>query len=177
MREAEEEDESDDDKPIRKNKKSKLPLLIVGGIVAVLLLSCVGVGIAGLFALRTTVKKLDEATTVTYTTVNLDKLIDEWKTNPSAATDKYRKNGVDFTGTLQEIGSNLNHETYMVVRSDKAETGLGWSERIAHVFVEPHANDGLKRCIVGKKIRVKARSSGNVETRPWLTADEISPAE
>ncbi|MBN9523118.1 hypothetical protein J0H58_32160 [bacterium] len=130
-----------------------------------LMFLCCGGGVA-LLAFRAATEEL-----ATYTPVTADQLIDEWKANPAAAAKKYERNGVELTGKLKEIDSNIHGQTYIDVRGQRDD----W-DRGTHIFVIcAKAKDGLAKCRVGDMVVVKARADGSTQNRPWLVADEISP--
>jgi hypothetical protein len=173
--EEDDEDDEDDDRPRRRlrrdSAKKGVPLWVWGAIAACLLLplACCG----GFFALG--FKKGLTEKPPEYTKMTPDQLIDEWKANPAAAASKYKADGVELTGTLKEINSNLAGQTYIDVRGSTADDN--W-KRSTHIFViETKAKDGLKKCVIGGRITVKARATGEAQDRPWLRADDIRPGE
>jgi hypothetical protein len=150
----------------RARRKSALVPILVGAGVLVLLL---GSGLALLvYVVRTANQNKGAAV---YTKMPLDDLIDEWERNPAAASQKYRREGVEFSGELRRISSNIHGQTYIDVRGVK-----GGGDRSTHIFViAPAANDGLVKCVVGGRIVVRAVGTGDAHDTPFLIADEIRP--
>lgn len=164
------ESDDDEDRPRRRRrgnapKKGTPPWVwAIVGVGGFLVLVCGG-GVA-LLAFRGMMEK-----PVTYTPMTADQLIDEWKSNPAAAAKKYDRNGVELTGKLKEINSNIHGQTYIDVRGERD----AW-DRSTHIFVvNEKAKDGLKKCKVGDMVVVKARAEGSAHDKPWLVADEMSP--
>jgi hypothetical protein len=145
-------------------------LVVMGGAAAIVVVAIVGhkatteKGDLGHLAAPT--PKAEPS--ASYTPMGVDQLIDEWKENPVAAAKKYRFDGVELTGTLKEIGSNIHHQTWIDVRGEK--------DRGTHIFViSAKALDGLAKCKVGSAVVVRARADGSTMNLPWLVADEVSP--
>jgi hypothetical protein len=96
-------------------------LVVMGGAAAIVVVAIVGhkatteKGDLGHLAAPTPKPE----PSASYTPMGVDQLIDEWKENPVAAVNKYRDNGVELTGTLKEIGSNIHHQTWIDVRGEK----------------------------------------------------------
>lgn len=172
----------DRDRPNRSNRGLIIGLVLGGGALVVLLMvgTCVGVFYLGG---RATHKQGETEKAiaarlpggVSYKTTTLAELDEEWKRNPATAAARYESNGVEFSGILLEVASNLSNQIYI-------EVGAGPNvddDRDAHVFVlSAEAIAALKRAKVGDRIVVRARSkSTRVEPRPWLVADEIHAAK
>ena len=129
-----------------------------------LLFLCCGGGIA-LVAFKGATEK-----PATYTAMTADQLIDEWKKNPAAAAEKYKTNGVELTGRLHRIDSNIHRQTFIDVRGASDD----W-QRGTHIFVvDRKAKEGLAKCKVGDTVVVKARAEGSSQDKPWMIADEIA---
>lgn len=174
MRDDEPMSIDDDDRPRRRRRaapKRGVPAWawVLMGAGGLLLACCAGIFAIGFF--RGATEKPP-----TYTKVTADQLADEWKTNPAAAVEKYKTNGVEVSGRLKEIRANVHGQTYLTVVGEKEDpTGF---ERGSHIFVlDEKAKSGLGRCKVGAKVVVKARAEGTTHDRPWLVADEIEPGE
>lgn len=162
--------DDEEDRPRRKRRSDEPKKGLPGWVWALvgaggLLFLCCGGGFALLVFRGVTEKP------ATYTAVTADQLIDEWKANPAAAAKKYERDGVELTGKLKSIDSNIHGQTYIDVRGERDD----W-DRGTHIFViSAKAKDGLAKCKIGDRVVVKSRAEGSTQNRPWLIADEVSP--
>lgn len=159
-------DEPPDDRPRRRPPAARetppwLVLAAACGLIAAVFVAAVAV---------TGGRRPAAAPAPAYTKMTADELFDEWDRNPAAAADKYRANGVEVTGVLAEVNTNVARQTYVTLRGGRGDG------RTAHVFVlSARARAGLGGCAVGRPVTVRARSDGDPHPNPWLEADDVSP--
>jgi len=175
--------ERDDYREPPRSQSSNATVIVLIVVVAVLLVVVVACG--GLFFLGwRTADRLEEMAAVnaeaeaakanedaarTYPKKTADELVAEWSQNPAAAADKYKTNGVELTGILHAMGTNMDGETWIDVRGPRRDD----DSRIKVFVVSARARSGLKSVRVGGRVVVKARPDGSTDMRPKLVADQI----
>src|SRR5687767_401158 len=102
--------DGDRDRPARRSK-SNTTIIVVLAVVGVLVaVPCLAVGF---FAVMWSQVESDKTRRPAgagqdYVAMTVDQLVDEWKANPAAAAEKYKRTGVVLTGTLRVIDSNIH---------------------------------------------------------------------
>jgi hypothetical protein len=151
------------------NAALHLALAVIGGLV---LVGCLAVGGAMFMWTRVESDKSRPGKSgQVYVAVTVAQLVDEWKQNPAAAADKYKRTGVVLTGVLNGIDSHLGGQVCMEIGSTREK---GTEVRV--FCLSPAALDQLKRVKVGDQVTVTARAEGTVNPIPWLVAEDIRPA-
>lgn len=150
--------------PRRTGPKGTTILLAAGG--GVLLLACLVAGVIGAFTTLSPSRPAD------YTKKTASDLMDEWERNPAAASEKYDRDGVEVTGYLREIKSNIHGQTYIEVA--ESPSSKAWDRSILVYVLSRKARDGLLNCRVGQPVAIKAHSAEGMEDKhPRLIAEAI----